>query len=256
LSRWSPEDVKNNKNNVPKILYTIPNGANPVGTSILIERKKEIYKIAQEYNLIILEDDPYYFISYAKERVTSFLSLDVDGRVLRFDSFSKIMSGGIRLGYVTCPEYLIQRIVLHIQSGQLHSSSDSQVLIHETLSRWGFDNFIEHTKKVAKFYESRRDKFLFYADLHLKGLAEWNVPSAGMFFWIKVLGIKDTSKIVTERLLKKYVAFLPGKSCTMDDVDTPYLRASFSIATDEEINQGLKMLADCIRGELDEINKN
>ncbi|GAB6029768.1 hypothetical protein CHUAL_005481 [Chamberlinius hualienensis] len=250
LARWNPEDIKTQKTGVPKILYTIPNGGNPVGTSISAARRKEIYKIAQEYNLIIFEDDPYFFLSFGKEKKPSFLSMDVDGRVLRFDSFSKVMTSGIRLGFVTGPQFLVQRIVLHIQASQLHSSSEAQVIIHETLKRWGYNGFLEHTDKVAKFYESRRDRMVHYAKKWLTGLAEWNEPSAGMFLWIKVLGLKDTHNLVSNRLFKKYVAFLPGKACNIDSSDTPYIRASFSIASDEEMNKGLQLLAECIKEEL------
>ena len=99
----------------PKVIYINPTGANPTGTVLTASRRKEIYAIASEYNLIILEDDPYYFLQYLPNRPPSFLSLDTEGRVLRFDSFSKVLSSGIRLGFVTGPPPLIERINLHMQ---------------------------------------------------------------------------------------------------------------------------------------------
>ena len=130
-----------------QVLYVNPAGANPTGVSIPLGRRQEIYQIAQEYDLIILEDDPYYFLqfeavvhlvywldlclmarSFVQDRTPSFLSLDTDGRVIRFDSLSKVLSSGIRLGYVTGPRALIEPISYHMQVSVLHASSLSQVL--------------------------------------------------------------------------------------------------------------------------------
>lgn len=90
----------------PKVLYTVPVGGNPTGVSQTLERKKEIYRIAQDHNLLILEDDPYFYLQYG-DKIPSYLSMDVDGRVLRFDSFSKILSSGLRVGWATGPPELI-----------------------------------------------------------------------------------------------------------------------------------------------------
>nr|XP_048703657.1 kynurenine/alpha-aminoadipate aminotransferase, mitochondrial-like isoform X4 [Caretta caretta] len=100
LSRWSPEDVRKH-NNIPKFLYTIPNGSNPTGTSLTTDRKKEIYQLARQYNFLVIEDDPYYFLQFGKPWAPTFLSMDVDGRVIRTDSFSKILSSGVVEFYKT-----------------------------------------------------------------------------------------------------------------------------------------------------------
>jgi kynurenine/2-aminoadipate aminotransferase len=108
--------------------YTIPTGANPTGASLTLERKKTLYRLAQQYNLLILEDDPYYFLQF-NPCVPSFLSMDVDGRVLRFDSFSKILSSGLRVGFVTGPSELLNRLNLHTQASNLHPSGLSQAVV-------------------------------------------------------------------------------------------------------------------------------
>lgn len=92
-----------------------------------LERRKQIYKICCKYNLIILEDDAYYFLHFLDEQPRSFLSLDTEGRVIRFDSMSKVLSSGLRLGWLTGPKPLVHNIELHIQSSILHSSTLSQV---------------------------------------------------------------------------------------------------------------------------------
>ena len=82
-----------------------------------MDRRKEIYQLCSDYNLLLLEDDPYYYLQFEEKdaRAPSFFSMDTEGRVLRFDSFSKILSSGIRLGFVTGPKPLIERLVLHMQ---------------------------------------------------------------------------------------------------------------------------------------------
>lgn len=115
---------------MPKVMYINPTGSNPTGTTIPVERRREIYKICCQYNILILEDDAYCFMNFSDEPVPSFLSMDTEGRVLRFDSLSKVLSSGMRVGWVTGPKPLIQNIELHIQSSYLHSSTLSQVKIH------------------------------------------------------------------------------------------------------------------------------
>lgn len=111
LERWS--DSPNSK---PKILYTVPTACNPTSATILLERKQAIYELCRKHELLILEDDPYYYLQYAAQsRIPSYYSMDEDGRVLRFDSFSKILSSGMRLGFVSGPGPLIERIILHSQ---------------------------------------------------------------------------------------------------------------------------------------------
>ena len=91
------------------------------------ERKAEIYKLAQKYDFLIIEDDPYYFIHFLDKRPKSFFSMDTDGRVIRLDSFSKIMSAGIRLGVMTAPKPIIEKIQYHTSTSVIHTSGLSQV---------------------------------------------------------------------------------------------------------------------------------
>lgn len=110
-----------------QLLYVNPTGANPVGTVYTDERKAEIYRLAQRYDFLILEDDAYCFLHFLEQQPRSFLSLDDEGRVLRLDSFSKFMSAGLRLGVVTAPRQLVRLLELHVASTTLHASSLSQV---------------------------------------------------------------------------------------------------------------------------------
>jgi len=250
-SKWNQKDSLSSDSDIPKVLYVNPAGANPSGVSIPLERRKEIYQIARDFDLIILEDDPYYFLQFDKERTPSFLSMDVDGRVIRFDSLSKVLSSGIRLGYVTGPKPLLEPIIYHMQVSVLHASSLSQVIVSELLKQWGQQGFLDHADHVKEFYLAQRDAMLQSAKTHLTGLAEWNIPCGGMFLWMKILGVKDTHPMIMQRALKKDVILLPGREFMTDpSKPCPYVRAAFSLATPENIDRGFRNLAELIREEL------
>ncbi|XP_037686943.1 kynurenine/alpha-aminoadipate aminotransferase, mitochondrial isoform X2 [Choloepus didactylus] len=198
LSKWKPEDSQNPTKKTPKFLYTVPNGNNPTGVSLTSDRKKEIYELARKYDFLIIEDDPYYFLQLNKSRTPTFLSMDVDGRVIRADSFSKVLSSG-----------------------------------------------------VADFYRKQRDASVEAAEKWLSGLAEWHVPTASMFLWIKIKGISDTKKLIEEKAIKKQVLMIPGNVFYVDSsAPSPYFRVSFSLASPEQMDVAFQRLAQLIKESL------
>ncbi|XP_053315755.1 kynurenine/alpha-aminoadipate aminotransferase, mitochondrial isoform X2 [Spea bombifrons] len=247
LSRWRPEDTAHAEMKCPKVLYTIPNGGNPTGASLTLERKVEIYQLAQEYDLIIIEDDPYYFLQFNKPWAPSFLSMDVDGRVIRADSMSKILSSGLRIGFLTGPKPLLERIILHMQASTLHTSTFTQIMVLQLLQKWGQKGFLEHVESVIQFYRTQRDAMLASADKWLTGLAEWHSPSAGMFLWMKVNGVSDTHQMIMLKAISNEVLLVPGSAFNIDNSEpSSYVRASFSLSSPEKIDQGLQRLASLI----------
>ncbi|XP_067407834.1 kynurenine/alpha-aminoadipate aminotransferase, mitochondrial-like isoform X2 [Emydura macquarii macquarii] len=248
LSRWRPEDAKKLNNNLPKFLYTIPNGSNPAGTSLTTERKEKIYQLARCYDFLIIEDDPYYFLQFEKTKAPTFLSMDVDGRVIRCDTFSKIISAGLRLGFLTGPKPLTDRIILHMQISTMHPSTFAQILVLELLRKWGKKGLLEHTDRLAEFYRTQRDAMLAAADKWLKGLADWYVPTAGLFLWIKIKGISDTCQMIMENALERGVSLVPGRSFSTDgSAPSSYVRASYSFASPDQMDQAFQALAEVIK---------
>uniref|UniRef100_A0A8D1V390 Aminotransferase class I/classII large domain-containing protein n=1 Tax=Sus scrofa TaxID=9823 RepID=A0A8D1V390_PIG len=259
LAKWKPEDAKNPEKNTPKFLYTIPNGSNPAGTSLTTDRKKEIYELARKYDFLIIEDDPYYFLQFnkisptltlvagsllctwrntgAKPWAPTFLSMDIDGRVIRADSFSKVLSPGLRIGFLTGPKPLIERIVLHTEISTMHPSTFSQLLVSQLLHQWGEDGFRAQMERVTKVYRKQMDALLAAADKWLSGLAEWHVPTAGMFLWVKIKCMNDVRKLIEEKAMKKEIFMLPGYHFYFDSsAPCPYFRASFSLASPEQMD--------------------
>ncbi|XP_033632215.1 kynurenine/alpha-aminoadipate aminotransferase, mitochondrial-like [Asterias rubens] len=256
MSHWDPADGHSESSDIPRVLCVVPNGDNPSGAGLSLERKKEIYAIAQKYNMIIMEDDPYFFIQFNKPKVPSFLSLDIDGRVLRFDSFSKILSAGMRVGFVTGPKYLLSKVNMHMQSSVLHTGGMSQMLIFKLLEKWGMDGFLSHTDKVAAFYEERRDILMESADRWLRGMAEWHEPRGGMFLWMKLLGIEDTTPLIMKRARDKGVLFVPGGVFYPEsDKKSSHIRAAYSLCTPEEMDKGMERLSIILKEELSELRQ-
>ncbi|KAG2008728.1 kynurenine/alpha-aminoadipate aminotransferase [Coprinopsis cinerea AmutBmut pab1-1] len=173
----------------PRVLYTIPFGANPSGVTATYETRVEVLRLARKYDLIIIEDDPYYFLYYGNlPRPPSYFSLERElggelGRVLRLDSFSKVLAPGFRLGWATGPRELLDAIERHNSISVAQASTFSQIITLKLLREWGLNGFLAHTRRIAEVYKKRRTVFNAYLERHLSGLAEWRVPDASMYFW-------------------------------------------------------------------------
>jgi tryptophan aminotransferase len=160
-------------------------------------------------------DDPYYFLT--PELIPSYFELEPlvispPGQVIRFDSFSKILSGGMRLGYATGPKELCAAIDVSTSGANLHTSGVSQILAYSLLKSWGMSGLLSHSKAVAEFYRIRREWFEELAQKYLGDLAEWVSPVAGMFLWIDCSksGIYDTDDMIRVEALANGVLAVPG----------------------------------------------
>ncbi|KAJ4482362.1 TdiD protein [Lentinula aciculospora] len=249
----------------PKLLYTIPFGSNPTGSTTTPVRRLEVLRLARLYNFIILEDDPYYHLYYGDmPRPASYFALERKvggelGRVLRFDSFSKIVAGGLRLGWATGPEALVSAIDLHGSSSNLQASGMSQMLVLKLLRHWGIEGFLAHTAMCAQFYGEKRNLFEKYLQRHLKGLAEWSTPNASMFYWIKlylpvsmkVENIKedegDSLLFLTEKAIPGGIIVLPGECAYADERRICTVRVSFSLLDEADMDEGLRRLGILLR---------
>ncbi|PPQ92584.1 LOW QUALITY PROTEIN: hypothetical protein CVT25_007276 [Psilocybe cyanescens] len=242
----------------PKVLYTVPYGCNPTGMTATLERRKEVLKLAREHNFIILEDDPYFYLYYGKApRYPSYFALELEepdvGRVLRFDSLSKILSAGIRIGFASGPDALLNAIDQHTATSNLQTSSLTQAIVFKLLDSWGYEGFKIHTERVSAFYAAKRDVFERAMNKHLAGLAEWSTPEAGMFFWFKLrlsdnadAGSGDSEAVIKTQAFEKGVLALPGTVFLPNGRATPYVRASFSLLGEEDVDKAIQRLRDTI----------
>lgn len=231
----------------PKMMYLIPNGQNPTGCGMTLERKREIYGICCEHDVIIVEDDPYYFLTYDEKPLPSFLSMDVEGRVIRLDSFSKVLAAGIRIGFCTAPPPVVVKIEQHIQMSILHANSFSQVAILALLRSWGQSGWELHIKNIKKFYADRAAKFTAILRKYLTGLAEWDDPRAGMFAWLRLTGFPDTKDLIQTRAREKKVLAVPGEFFCANEGPCPYIRLAFSTTPIEDAEEAIKRLASLLQ---------
>ncbi|KAK3602727.1 hypothetical protein CHS0354_017169 [Potamilus streckersoni] len=241
------KDHSTNSGKKMKFLYCVPNGGNPTGICYTEDRKRLIYGLAREYDLLILEDDAYFFLE-SKPYTKSFLSLDTDGRVIRLDTFSKTISAGIRTGLLSGPKPIVEKAILAMQTSSQNCSGVSQAILLAVLQHMGHDGFFAHCEKVAEYYRRKRDLCVNFAEKHLKGLAEWNVPSGGMFLWIRVKVTNDSCSIVTEKLRNRKVLMVPGISFKINStIPSAHIRVAYSYASEEQMDKAFRALAEELR---------
>lgn len=265
LEGWTTNDATKDEKK-PKVIYVIPTGQNPSGATLSNARRSDLYKIAQDHDLLILEDDPYWHLQLhpyksstvaqnasanliVHEKPQSLFSMDSDGRVVRFDSLSKVVSSGLRIGYATGPTPLIYHLEMVQQSTSLHTSGIAQAIVLSLFNTLGTEGWSKHVASVQDFYSQRRDVFIKACEEHLTGLAEWHAPKAGMFVWIKLLGVEDSSILVRTKCADAKVLAIPGESCVVDGKPSPFIRCAFSTASDEDINEALRRLSALLKEE-------
>ena len=210
LSTWDP--ARWNGSPKPRVLYTVPSGQNPTGATQSIERRKEVYKVCQKHDVYILEDEPYYFLQmspwkgadaspqippssheeFLSSLVPSYLSLDIDGRVMRLDSFSKVISPGSRCGWVTASEQIIERFTRHQECSTQNPSGISQIILYKLLDEtWGHGGYLDWLIDLRMHYTTRRDILLAACDHYIPHqVATWTAPAAGMFV-SKTIGFSE-----------------------------------------------------------------
>ncbi|GAA5922353.1 hypothetical protein JCM1841_003080 [Sporobolomyces salmonicolor] len=241
----------------PKLLYTIPTGSNPTGCSSPLERREKILSLVRQYNLLLLEDDAYHYLSFDPENITpSYFELEArsggeTGRVVRFDSFSKILSSGMRLGFLTAAKPLVDIVDLHTANTNLQPSSTTQAMVLVLLNKWGLDGFLAHTRRVAAFYKAKRDMFEKVAHKYLDGLASWVSPDAGMFLFLDLHlttdgTAGDSSSLISTTAVQKGVLAVPGVGFLPNGGVSSFVRVSFSLATEEDAELAFQRLRACV----------
>ncbi|AWO97809.1 putative kynurenine/alpha-aminoadipate aminotransferase mitochondrial-like isoform 3 [Scophthalmus maximus] len=157
----------------------------------------------------------------------------------------------LRIGFVTGPKPLVERVVLHIQASTMHTSTFTQLMVSQLLHSWGREGFLQHIDRVIEFYRKQRDAMITSADRWLKDVAEWHAPSAGMFLWIKLKGISDTQKLIMEKALDKEVLLVPGGVFMINSNEAcAYIRAAFSLSSPEQMDEGFRRLSSLIKESL------
>lgn len=242
------EKVKSLKSEGKKVkfVYTIPTCQNPAGLSMSYERRKHLLEIASKHDLIILEDDPYSYYMYENVDVTKLKAIDSEGRVVYMSTFSKIISPGFRVGWIVAEEEIINKYVLAKQAADLCTPVLQQYIILEALKRRLIDRIVEEWKPR---YREKRDLMLRALAEHMPEGTTWTRPVGGFFIFTQFPeGIN--AKNVLKKALERGVAFVPGKSFFVDGSGENTARLNFSFPLEEEIDRGVKIIAEVVKEEL------
>jgi 2-aminoadipate transaminase len=227
----------------PKFIYTVPNFHNPAGVTLSLERRQELVRIANERELLVLEDNPYGLLRYEGTPLPTLRSLDGGEFVIYASTFSKILSPGVRLGWTTAPAPVLAKMAIGKQASDLCSSSISQYFVSAYFESgpWG-----EYVRSLIEIYRRRRDVMLDSLAEHFPREAEWTHPEGGLFIWATLPAYIDTTDLLA-RALEEHVAFVPGRAAYVDGRGGSSMRLNFSGVGEEEIREGIGRIGEVVR---------
>lgn len=229
---------------MPKFIYEVPNGHNPAGVALSPERRRHLLEIAARFDLLILEDDPYQLVQLDDRKpMPTLQSMDRDGRVIRLDSFSKIFAPGLRLGYATGPEPVIRMFQLYKQGTNLHVSSMIQAILAGYLEQHGPGEFMDLIRSNCVLYRRNRDAMVSAVRRYLPESVKFNVPGEGMFIWFEFPDSINTQDMLDRYGMEQKVLMVPGGAFSTTGGLGNCMRASFSMVTPEQIDEGIQRLA-------------
>jgi 2-aminoadipate transaminase len=228
-----------------RLLYALPNFQNPTGRSLSVERRQELVETCARLNLPLIEDDPYGALSYKGQPSPKMVAMNPEG-VIYMGSFSKVLTPGIRLGYVVAPPPMVRRLELAKQAADLHTAQLTQMVVHEVVK----DGFLDqHIPTIRELYGKQCQAMLAAMDEHFPSSATWTKPEGGMFIWVDLPKHINAMELLDEAIKQK-VAFVPGSPFYANEPETNTLRLSFVTVPPERIRQGIEILGKLIKARL------
>ncbi len=229
-----------------KYIYVLPNFHNPAGTTLPLERRVRLVEIARQYDLVIIEDDPYGELRYEGEDISPIFRLAPE-RTIYLSTFSKTLAPGIRLAWVVAPKPIITRFVQAKQGADLHTSTFVQMVVNDICQR-GF--LRQHVKRLRHGYRERRDTMLEALEEHWPEETSWAHPQGGLFLWAHTSERINTRDFLETAVAAK-VAFVPGFAFYPGEEGGAHaMRLNFSNANEEMINEGIYRLGVVMKQEL------
>jgi 2-aminoadipate transaminase len=233
---------------LPKFVYLVPTFQNPTGATIPLERRRRIYELLCEYDLLLVEDNPYGFLRYEGEDVPIVKSMDEEDRVVYLGSFSKILAPGFRIAWMAAPESILNKVVLAKQAQDLCSNTFAQYCIFEAMYH---DLLFPHIEEIIKLYRGKRDAMLRAMDKHFPARVLWNRPEGGLFLWVVCPPFINTRDMFAKAIAND-VAYVVGQAFYPDDGGHNTMRLNFSHASDEMVEEGVRRLAGVMGDEIEE----
>src|SRR3954447_9294289 len=227
----------------PKFVYTVPTFQNPAGVTMSLERRRRLVNIAHERELLVLEDNPYSLLRYEGESVPSLYSLDGGVYVMYLGTFSKILSPGIRIGWVVAPPPVLEKINQGKQGTDLCSSTLSQMMVQAYFEEVRWSDYVDSLRQL---YRKRRDTMLDALAEFFPPQAEWTRPNGGLFIWATLPDFIDTTDLLA-RALRDNVAFVPGEQAYLDGRGRNAMRLNFSNQDEDSIREGIRRIGKVIQ---------
>lgn len=232
---------------IPKFIYVVPTFQNPAGVIMPEKRRKKLINIANEYDLVIVEDDPYGKLRYDVPHIKPIKSFDDEGRVIYMSTFSKILSPGFRLAWAIASPEITRKIVICKQALDLCTNTFTQYLANEFMKRGSLDL---HTMKICEMYKPKRDLMMKYMQEYFPEGYVCHKPKGGMFAWVTLPEGIDTEVMFLDSIKEK-VAYVHGKAFHVDGGGERSMRLNFSYSSNEKIKEGMKRLGTVIKNKLE-----
>jgi 2-aminoadipate transaminase len=231
----------------PKFIYSVPTFQNPAGVTLSAERRRRLVELARERELLIVEDNPYGLLRYEGEPVDPLYKLDGGDYVIYVGTFSKILSPGIRVGWLCAPPPVMEKVVLGKQASDLCTSTLTQYFVLEYFAE---ERWREYVADLADIYRARRDAMLDALERHFPPQATWTRPEGGLFVWATLPAYINTTDLLA-KALRQNVAFVPGAAAFVDGRGTSSMRLNFSGSAEDEIREGIRRIGRVIAEQVD-----
>ena len=222
----------------PKFIYSVPTFQNPAGVTMSGERRRQLVDLVRSRELLLVEDNPYGLMRFEGEPETPLYALDGGDYVVHLGTFSKLISPGVRLGWLCAPPPLMEKIVIGKQASDLCTSTLSQFFVAELFESGRWREFVELS---AATYRGRRDTMIEALEESFPEGVSWSKPEGGLFVWATLPDYIDTTDLLT-RALADNVAFVPGTAAFVDGRGRDSMRLNFSGVDDSDIREGIRRI--------------
>ncbi|WP_274651221.1 PLP-dependent aminotransferase family protein [Paenibacillus humicola] len=232
----------------PACLYVIPSGHNPLGYTLSREKRQRLARLAAEYEVPLIEDDPYGFLAYDDLELPAVKSFQSDG-VYYVGSFSKILAPGLRLGWIVADEAIIEKLSIVKEAADINTATLTQRIAADFLAK---DAFELHLRHLLLEYKSRRDCMLEHLSAQLDGIGAWTTPSNGMFIWVRLPAHLDAMTLFQESIATEKVTFFPGNvfAAGQNGNASSSFRLNFSFNDPGKIEEGVARLSRLVKRHL------
>lgn len=225
-----------------KFIYVISDFQNPSGKTWTLERRKGLIELANKYDVMILEDNPYGELRFEGEIQPSLRSLDTENRVIFMGTFSKIFSPGIRVGWFNAAPEVLEKFNMVKQGADLQTSTTTQMILSQFLD----DNDLEaHIDKIIEVYGKRKNVMVDAMEKYFPEKVTYTNPEGGLFLWVTLpegLNARD----IAVKAIEKKVAFVPGGAFYPDSPEENHFRLNYSCMPEDKIEEGIKRLGEVL----------